>query len=156
MGQSAFNKNLVSSWYLFLPFAFFSCLTFKSRIRLNKTAVRLNSICGTIDSSSRGAKKRDAFWYAMISDLKGCVLFPNRCSAKEEILTSTMIIHMRDLLSTGLRTPNEGINQRYLKNWADVADKVPRYLGVGVNFWPRSEGYFLYGRLRYYMQSPNT
>ena len=24
----------------------------------------------------------------------------------------------------GLRTPNEGINQRYLKNWADVADKV--------------------------------
>ena len=22
----------------------------------------------------------------------------------------------------GLRTPNEGINQRYLKNWADVAD----------------------------------
>ena len=23
-----------------------------------------------------------------------------------------------------LRTPNEGINQRYLKNWADVADKV--------------------------------
>ena len=25
----------------------------------------------------------------------------------------------------GLRTPNEGINQRYLKNWADVADKIP-------------------------------
>ena len=24
----------------------------------------------------------------------------------------------------GLRTPNEGINQRYLKNWADVADKL--------------------------------
>ena len=23
-----------------------------------------------------------------------------------------------------LRTPNEGINQRYLKNWADVADKL--------------------------------
>ena len=22
------------------------------------------------------------------------------------------------------RTPNEGINQRYLKNWADVADKI--------------------------------
>ena len=36
----------------------------------------------------------------------------------------------------GLRTPNEGINQRYLKNWADVADKicVPTNLGVGVNF----------------------
>ena len=24
----------------------------------------------------------------------------------------------------GLRTPNEGINQRHLKNWADVADKI--------------------------------
>ena len=24
----------------------------------------------------------------------------------------------------GLRTPNEGINQKYLKNWADVADKI--------------------------------
>ena len=24
----------------------------------------------------------------------------------------------------GRRTPNEGINQRYLKNWADVADKI--------------------------------
>ena len=24
----------------------------------------------------------------------------------------------------GLRTPNEGMNQRYLKNWADVADKI--------------------------------
>ena len=24
----------------------------------------------------------------------------------------------------GLRTPNEDINQRYLKNWADVADKI--------------------------------
>ena len=24
----------------------------------------------------------------------------------------------------GLWTPNEGINQRYLKNWADMADKI--------------------------------
>ena len=24
----------------------------------------------------------------------------------------------------GLRTPNEGINQRYLKKWADVTDKI--------------------------------
>ena len=24
----------------------------------------------------------------------------------------------------GLQTPNEGINQRYLKNWADVAGKI--------------------------------
>ena len=27
-------------------------------------------------------------------------------------------------LEHGLRTPNEGINQGYLKNWADVADKL--------------------------------
>ena len=24
----------------------------------------------------------------------------------------------------GLRTPNEGINRKYLKNWADVADRI--------------------------------
>ena len=27
-------------------------------------------------------------------------------------------------LRHGLRTPNEGINKRYLKNWAEVADKI--------------------------------
>ena len=27
-------------------------------------------------------------------------------------------------LTHGLRTPDEGINQKYLKNWADVADKI--------------------------------
>ena len=27
-------------------------------------------------------------------------------------------------LEHGLRTSNEGINQKYLKNWADVADKI--------------------------------
>ena len=50
----------------------------------------------------------------------------------------------------GLRIPNEGINQRNLKIWADVADKiclgcwaVPKNLGVGVDFRPCSEGDFL-------------
>ena len=28
------------------------------------------------------------------------------------------------VLKNGLRTPNEDINQIYLKNWADVADKI--------------------------------
>ena len=43
-------------------------------------------------------------------------------------------------INHGLRTPNEDINQRYLKNWAGVADTisfpsaVPKNLGVGVNF----------------------
>ena len=52
----------------------------------------------------------------------------------------------------GLRTPNECINQRYLKNWANMywqskyASVVPKNLGVGVNFRPCSEGYFLSGR----------
>ena len=49
----------------------------------------------------------------------------------------------------GLRTPNEGIFQRNLKIWADVtkyASAVPKNLGVGVNFLPCSEGYFLSGR----------
>ena len=36
----------------------------------------------------------------------------------------------------GLWTPNEGINQRYLKKWADVASAIPKNLGVGVNFRP--------------------
>ena len=38
-----------------------------------------------------------------------------------------------------LRTPNEGMNQRYLKNWADVANKIcfSRNLkfGIGIEFW---------------------
>ena len=51
----------------------------------------------------------------------------------------------------GLRTPNEGRNQRNLKIWAGVADTknasaVPKNLGVGVNFRLCSEGYFLSGR----------
>ena len=33
-------------------------------------------------------------------------------------------IQFRLSLVHGLQTPNEGINQRYLKNWADVADKI--------------------------------
>ena len=28
------------------------------------------------------------------------------------------------IFNHGLPTPNEDINQRYLKNWADVADKI--------------------------------
>ena len=52
----------------------------------------------------------------------------------------------------GLRTPNEGMNQRYLKKWADAmwqtkyASAVPKNLGVGVDFRPFSEDDFLTGR----------
>ena len=37
---------------------------------------------------------------------------------------STNIVQLSNRNSHGLRTPNEGINQRYLKNWADMADKI--------------------------------
>ena len=39
-------------------------------------------------------------------------------------------------LQHGLRTPNEGINQRYLKNWADVAKvAVGDFYGTGIEIW---------------------
>jgi hypothetical protein len=54
-----------------------------------------------------------------------------------------------DVSSHGLLTPNEGIIQRNLKFWADVADKkcsaIPKNLGLGFDFRPCSEGDFLTG-----------
>ena len=45
---------------------------------------------------------------------------------------------------------DEGINQRCLKNWADVADEyalaVPKNLRLGLNFRPCCEGNFFTGR----------
>ena len=50
----------------------------------------------------------------------------------------------------GLRTPDEGIKQWNLKFWADVADKIcsgrTYKFGIGIWFWPCSEGDFLTGR----------
>ena len=37
---------------------------------------------------------------------------------------ASLIVSSKHSEEHGLRTPNEGINQRYLKNWADVADKM--------------------------------
>ena len=41
-------------------------------------------------------------------------------------------------LHHGLRTPNEGIKQRYLKNWTNVADKIccrhTLIFGIGIEF----------------------
>ena len=58
-----------------------------------------------------------------------------------------------DSMDHGVRTPNEGINQRNLKIWPDVschrqnsyASAVPKNLGVGVDFRLCSEGDFLTG-----------
>ena len=40
----------------------------------------------------------------------------------------------------GLQTPSEGINQRNLKLWAEMADKIcfdrPKNLGLGLDFRP--------------------
>ena len=44
----------------------------------------------------------------------------------------------------GLRTPNEGINQKNLPMWqTKYASAVPMNLGVGMDFRPCSEGNFL-------------
>ena len=59
-----------------------------------------------------------------------------------------------DSMDHGVRTPNEGINQRNLKIWPDVscdrqnsyASAVPKNLGVEVDFRTCSEGNFLTGR----------
>jgi hypothetical protein len=40
-----------------------------------------------------------------------------------KLVAVTRVLKVRST-EHGLRTPNEGINQRYLKNWADVADKI--------------------------------
>ena len=42
-----------------------------------------------------------------------------RVAPKGQLISKTIygVVH-------GLRTPNEDINQQFLKNWADVADKI--------------------------------
>ena len=56
--------------------------------------------------------------------------------------------HQKDSLRHGLRTPNEGKNQRRIgPMWhTKYAAAIPINLGLGLNFRPCSEGYFLSGR----------
>ena len=59
------------------------------------------------------------------SDLKKVSLFPDiRYSYK--IINASLRLQPNFCynIKHGLRTPIEGINQRYLKNWADVAVKI--------------------------------
>ena len=51
----------------------------------------------------------------------------------------------RGAYTHGLRTPNEGINQRYLKIWANVADKI--CFGRTEKFGSGSEFSAVQGRL---------
>jgi hypothetical protein len=41
-----------------------------------------------------------------------------------DVVKNSAALGGSDLVIHGLRTPNEGINQIYLKIWADVADKI--------------------------------
>ena len=60
------------------------------------------------------------------------------------------ILDYQDNHDHKLPIPNEGMNQRNLKIWANVVDKIcfgrTKNLGVGVDFRPCSEGNFLTGR----------
>ena len=49
------------------------------------------------------------------------LLSRTRIFAKIKFFCAVCIIHV---CSHGLRTPNKGINQRYLKNWAEVVDEI--------------------------------
>ena len=42
----------------------------------------------------------------------------------ENLFFSLLICSSGHGMDHGLWTPNQGTNQRYLKNWADVADKI--------------------------------
>ena len=65
---------------------------------------------------------------------EGLLMYQNQPSKLHELLH-------------GLRTPNEGINQRNLKFWqTKYAPAVPKNLEVEVDFRPCSEGDFLTGR----------
>ena len=43
---------------------------------------------------------------------------------RRRLLSTGTILDYQDNHDHGLRTPNEGINQRNLKIWANVADKI--------------------------------
>ena len=46
------------------------------------------------------------------------------CHSYRDLPVNVTSCHTIEMLCHGLRTPSEGINERYLKNWADVADKI--------------------------------
>ena len=52
----------------------------------------------------------------------------NGAPAVEWCTTVTLYVYKH-----GLWTPKEGINQRYLKNWADVANKI--CFGQNLKIW---------------------
>ena len=78
---------------------------------------------------------------------------PFCCALKDIAVNGWPHFYVKDLhdltcVAHGLRTPNEGINQKIWKfgpMWqAKYALAVPKDLGVGVDFWPWSEGDFFH------------
>ena len=60
-----------------------------------------------------------AEWQALAASMIRCSLVCPKLRRVHAIIHSASHRHYH-----GLRTPNEGINQRNLKIWADVADKI--------------------------------
>ena len=86
-----------------------------------------------------------------VNNLSSVSYFPSifLLCIKVTLVSTLLKYHLADLSTTylyntyhGLRISNAGINQRYLKNWADgqtkYASAVPRNLGLGVNCQPCS------------------
>ena len=70
------------------------------------------------ESNSTAEAEAEGEFEEVISNQTFLKFFNERTSSKfSQILSSNPSGH-------GLRTPNEGINQRNLKIWGDVADKI--------------------------------
>ena len=86
--------------------------------------ILISTICQGIETSKRqiikfGARLADGEWHRLGISVKG-----NSITAIVDCKKQQNREIARYDFSHGLRTPNEGTNQRYLKNWADVADKT--------------------------------
>ena len=63
-----------------------------------------------------------SLWFGIYIPGKLCVyVYDFFCPQNQRDVKTLIFLHS---ISHGLRTPNEGMNQRYLKIWADLADKI--------------------------------
>ena len=83
------------------------------------------SIWTNLIFSNLSQNKENPFCYCCcLAEIMSLTFSINLRTMKVSSLHSSQVINCLLSLDHGLRTPNEGINQRYLKNWADVADKI--------------------------------
>ena len=98
----------------FIPYSFFSNID--KRATNYNFCPQLSHHTKVLFCGSKGDLNKEKKWPKMhIHCLQLLVLVLSRQSFTLKIAST---------LGHGLRTPNEGINHRYLKNWADVADKI--------------------------------